>query len=258
MLTLSKVSDGPALKAHDSPQALAFDWITEDDELRVCPDDPNVVQRYVLGVLYFATSGDSWHRCAVKSEDCDGSNFLSGTHECSWGGVVCDDQGNIIEIHLQENNLVGRLPDEIGDLEYLEELDLSKNSLIGTLPPSLGLLQSLEYLDMEKNRLSGPIPVELYDAVSLRAIDLDSNNLRGRIATNIGQLQELYFLQLDFNAMAGIVPTQLGDLPRLEYVSLFLTNVTALPENICGREVALYANCDVCTIDGCCTVCLAI
>ena len=55
-------------------------------------------------------------------------------------------------------NLSGPLPENIGDLEYLEALWLSGNELSGEIPESIGNLSNLELLYLSNNNLSGSIP----------------------------------------------------------------------------------------------------
>ena len=40
-----------------SPQYLALDWISNIDQLRLRNDDPRIIQRYVLAVLFYSTGG---------------------------------------------------------------------------------------------------------------------------------------------------------------------------------------------------------
>jgi Leucine-rich repeat (LRR) protein len=47
---------------------------------------------------------------------------------------------------LQNNNIKGKIPAEIGRLTRLETLDLSDNFFHGEIPFSVGYLQSLQYL----------------------------------------------------------------------------------------------------------------
>ena len=58
-------------------------------------------------------------------------------------------------------NLSGPLPENIGDLEYLEALWLSGNQLSGEIPESIGNLLNLEILYLSDNQLSGSIPESL-------------------------------------------------------------------------------------------------
>ena len=47
---------------------------------------------------------------------------------------------------LQNNNITGPIPSELGKLSKLQTLDLSNNFFNGEIPPSLGHLRSLQYL----------------------------------------------------------------------------------------------------------------
>ena len=47
---------------------------------------------------------------------------------------------------LQNNELTGPIPDDIGGLTELQTLDLSHNQIVGGIPSSLGFLTHLNYL----------------------------------------------------------------------------------------------------------------
>jgi Leucine-rich repeat (LRR) protein len=47
---------------------------------------------------------------------------------------------------LQNNNVTGRLPPELGALPRLQTLDLSNNRFSGRLPDTLGRLSALRYM----------------------------------------------------------------------------------------------------------------
>jgi Leucine rich repeat len=161
---------------------------------------------------------------------------------------------------LDENNMRGVIPNELQYLEYLEELDLDDNSLIGHFPGWVGSMKRLEKLDLDRNILSGPIPEELYQSTSLEFVDLDRNILSGTISTQIGRMSQLIFFQVDFNQMIGTIPTEIGNLPNLQYLSVFgngFDESTGIPLEICGLNIQIYSNCEMCTdVGDCCTVCL--
>ena len=85
----------------EHPVFMSFSWIISDDPMRLCPEDINLYQRYALILLYFTTAGDDWNKCTRDGgTPCAGASFLSGSHECDWGGITCDSSGRVIKISL--------------------------------------------------------------------------------------------------------------------------------------------------------------
>ncbi|XP_030476917.2 receptor-like protein EIX2 [Syzygium oleosum] len=62
-------------------------------------------------------------------------------------------------LNLSMNHFTGKIPIDIGNLEWLETLDLSNNSLSGPLPPSMTALTKLNHLNVSYNDFSGKIPM---------------------------------------------------------------------------------------------------
>ena len=141
---------------------MALKWIIDEDELKMDANDKNLVQRYVLALLYFSTSGNNW----------DSSfNWLSEYSECEWwdefhssktnNGITCAEGGKVEIINLRSNGLLGTIPSEIVLLGFdLKELLLNENSLSGTLPTEIGDLSGLTRLEVHLNDLEGTIPSE--------------------------------------------------------------------------------------------------
>lgn len=82
----------------DDPRYLALDWILHNDKLQLTTDDPNLLQRYTLALLAFTFDVYSWECGMVKELDAcnitddfgDYALWLSGTNECLWYGVTCE------------------------------------------------------------------------------------------------------------------------------------------------------------------------
>ena len=76
------------------------------------------------------------------------------------------------ELYLNDNELSGAIPADLGDLADLEMLSLQRNLLSGALPAALGGLTSLQELYLHDNSLSGPIPAELANLTHLEALNI--------------------------------------------------------------------------------------
>ena len=66
-------------------------------------------------------------------------------------------------INLENNELTGSIPPEMGELAGINYIRLENNQLSGPIPADIGGLTKLQRLDLENNQLSGPIPAELGD-----------------------------------------------------------------------------------------------
>ena len=136
-----------------------------------------------------------------------------------WNGITTDRYGRVIELTLNDNNLTGTIPPELGNLANLKTLYFAeigghggvneRNKLTGTIPPELGNLTKLELLALNTNELTGHIPPELGNLVNLRYLGLGGNSLTGPIPPELGNL--LY--------MSGTGPTN----PSLGSVGLNLS-----------------------------------
>ncbi|OMO58308.1 hypothetical protein COLO4_34736 [Corchorus olitorius] len=126
---------------------------------------------------------------------------------------------------MSETNLIGEIPDIIGDMEALEVLDLSQNKLTGKIPDVLFLLMNLEVIYLYENKLSGQIP-QVIKSSNLTMIDLSENNLTGTIPSDIGKLENLSGLVLFFNQLSGEIPESIGKISTLTDVRLFSNNLS--------------------------------
>ncbi|XVE53129.1 hypothetical protein DITRI_Ditri02bG0179600 [Diplodiscus trichospermus] len=80
------------------------------------------------------------------------------------------------------NNLFsGLIPEELGELIFLQGLNLSHNSFTGPIPPSLGNVVALESLDLSSNKLDGSIPFQLTNLTFLAVLNVSKNDLAGQI-----------------------------------------------------------------------------
>ena len=108
---LRQVSNPLDFVAPFSPQSQSLRWITEEDSLYLCPNDPFLIQRYNMAVFYFSTDGPNWVECSAPDDLSDPNSireanancnleveigqggtdaWLTPVSECQWGGVACD------------------------------------------------------------------------------------------------------------------------------------------------------------------------
>jgi hypothetical protein len=97
----------------------------------------SATQLAALSALYVSTRGPQWK---------NNLNWQSAdVSACEWHGVTCDAaQATVTHLELQDNNLNGTLPSEIGLLTGINSVfKLYSNSLRGTLPTEIGCLTAM-------------------------------------------------------------------------------------------------------------------
>lgn len=187
--------------------------------------------------LYNSTGGSNWTN----------NNGWLDEPVYYWKGIVVEN-GRVVVIRLDENNLTGTIPSSIGNLTALTSLDLSENNLTGTIPNEIGNLVNLEGdmkraglvtwlyemgLDLSENKLSGSIPTSLGNLTNLKSLRLYKNNLTGEIPVELGALRNSYFLCLNENNLTGTIPPEIGNMSNLITLSLGQNNLSGeIPEEI--------------------------
>jgi len=112
---------------------------------------------------------------------------------------------------VQNNNLTGSIPVELGNLANLVNLHLENNNFSSSIPEELGKLTNLRILSLADNDLSGSIPAQFGNLISLREMNLANNDLTGFIPTELTNLVYLTSLELSFNRLYGCFPVMLEE-----------------------------------------------
>jgi hypothetical protein len=271
--SLNAISDDDSSLFSDptSPQSQALAWMKKDT-IVMSPGRSarDLLQRYVLAVLYYSTSGPDWVT----------SDFLSSHDVCSWNsgeygsGVYCRFDGesvdnlsvsgaegqvpgelglltNLESIDIYFSDLSGSIPSELSQLLALKSLEISSNKLSGTIPTEFGKLLSLESLNIGDNQLTGTIPTELGQLLSLETLDIRANQLKGTIPTELGQMLAMSGLHIDSNHLTGTIPTELGQLLSLASINLSSNRLTGtIPPALAGIESLSFCGLDENSLTG--------
>ncbi|KAL2506959.1 Leucine-rich repeat protein kinase family protein [Forsythia ovata] len=155
----------------------------------------------------------------------------------AWPHVFCSD-GRVTQIQVQGLGLEGPLPQNLNQLDKLQNLGLQKNQFSGKLPSFSGLLNlQFAYLDGNEfdtipadifhglssvrvlafdnnpfNESTGwSIPGELEDSSQLANFSCSKCNLAGPIPDFFGKLPSLTSLKLSYNRLTGDIPSTLRD-----------------------------------------------
>jgi hypothetical protein len=187
------VQSGPSRSGSAEPSERLCALVGTTDEREAAGDAPGFEkpsgtekaippeERQALEALYRATDGDHWtHRVGWLGPP--------GT-ECNWHGVECESSNNeaarVVDLDLAENNLVGTIPQEIGNLRKLQALNLERNRLSGGIPTTLGQLGDLEWLTLFGNQLSGLVPEALIQRWLAGPLDISAET---RLLTDVSEI----------------------------------------------------------------------
>ncbi|XP_063384252.1 leucine-rich repeat-containing protein 28-like [Cydia fagiglandana] len=167
------------------------------------------------------------------------------------------EESEITDIYLKEN-LISRLPSDIGRLEHLESLYLSGND-IAVLPREISKLRSLKCLDVSGNRLRY-IPDEIGDVRSLKFLILDENELT-ELPLRIAELRALRYLSVCDNNLQWLPQRPVYNQHHCEF-RFWRNNLKAIPFSLwyhmfrdqqtrsfgMGKPQAIYTNQQVCRL----------
>jgi len=236
-LLVRGVSSENDLMNPSSGQFRAVEWLISIDQSVVLPNDKSsflieraFIMRYTMAVMYFATNGDRW---------LNKLNFLEpSSHVCDWFGIItaqespdgyfnsvprgvaCDEDDFIEGIFLDENNLFGTIPPELGRLPSLRAINFDNNNIYSIIPDSISKSTGLQHISIAHNHLTGTLPTNIHSMASLETIDLSNNYITGTIP--VGSSSMLNSLALDNNFLKGSIRQVFeGNLtPKIEFLYL--------------------------------------
>lgn len=116
---------------------------------------------------------------------------------------------SLVELSVRNNNLEGNLPENFGDMEFLQVLDLGHNKLSDTIFSVLFDHSSLQQLTLSHNNFTFlQVPGNMGLTSKLIALDLSYNELRGFLPAFMATMPKLSALSLEHNKFTGMIPTQ--------------------------------------------------
>lgn len=215
----------------------AKEWLLYKDPLQLTAQDSNVVQRYLLAVVYFQLhEGGEWLSCnAPSDEEPDDTcihqylinthpleyqplpwfRWLSGTHECEWAGLYCDEAGEVRAIELMGQEIAGTLPVEFAHFDFLQDIGLSWNKIRGTIPSEYGNMRHLLSFELHNNELTGSIPLGWSRFMALQIFNVGGNFLSGSIPQEFLSISSLKALFLYENMLTGTFPSEISQMELL-------------------------------------------
>ncbi|KAM3238984.1 hypothetical protein P3L10_014017 [Capsicum annuum] len=134
---------------------------------------------------------------------------------CKILGRIPNEVGNLsslLFLYLSGNNLVGSIPTSIGNLRMLQRFNLTSNKVTGFIGDHICKLQHLGEIHLGQNQFSGSLPNCIGNNTSLREKHLGSNKLSSNIPPSLGNLHDLVVLDLSSNNMVGSLPPEIGNL----------------------------------------------
>ncbi|CBJ26194.1 LRR-GTPase of the ROCO family, putative pseudogene [Ectocarpus siliculosus] len=170
--------------------------------------------------LFRSTGGDCWERR---------DNWDTAAELETWFRVEANNEGRVEKLCLNNNNLRGLIPPDLGNLAALRLLYLGGNQLNGSIPKELGALSELEDLSLCNNQLEGPIPKELGNLNAMAHLNPSYNILSGSIPPELGKLGVLRELWMSHNHLSGSIPEALGLLSNLGAILLSSNQLTGGP-----------------------------
>ncbi|KAL2229056.1 UNVERIFIED_CONTAM: putative LRR receptor-like serine/threonine-protein kinase [Sesamum indicum] len=138
---------------------------------------------------------------------------------------MCSGSSRLQEVFFHVNELVGELPERIGECSALQMWSLSYNNITGVIPRGVGNLTMLQNFYVGYNNLI--VLMTLMTAFELRAY-----NFVGTIPKEIGNLQSLEVLYLGVNNLMGTIPTEIFNISTLQSISVSMNQLSGqLPSN---------------------------
>lgn len=157
--------------------------------------------RKSLSDFYESTGGDGWK---------NNSNWCSELPLKDWYGVYFNQWGDIQEISLYNNGLVGEMPETLDGLENLQRMTVYSNpGLAGRVP---SYIYNVAIVELSDNAFEVLADVDDPEKALTKSLYLYDNNLKGPLPEKVPYMPHLTSLSLDDNDFSGTVPESYGKI----------------------------------------------
>ncbi|KAM7469158.1 hypothetical protein LguiA_007341 [Lonicera macranthoides] len=140
------------------------------------------------------------------------SNWNNSKPPCShaqqnWAGVLCNDNGTVWGLKLENMGLKGDIHVEaLSEIHTLVTISLMNNSFEGPLP-DLRKIGDITSIYLSHNKFSGDIPIRAFEGmVTLKKLHLADNQFTGPIPWSLAIIPRLAELHLEDNSFEGEIP----------------------------------------------------
>lgn len=182
-----------------------------------------------LEALWDSTAGADWT---------DNTSWDTLIDANRWHGIWASG-GHVTRVIPFDNNLVGTIPPQLGNLSMMTFLALYQNQLTGPIPPELGNLSLLRDLDLHDNQLEGTLPPELGNMTTLVNLILNNNQFTGSLTPELGQLANLGRLSLHHNQLSGSIPVEFQNLTSMSSLELAVNQLSGRVPDLSALPVMI-------------------
>nr|XP_010909264.3 receptor kinase-like protein Xa21 [Elaeis guineensis] len=149
-------------------------------------------------------------------------NNLHGKIPCTLGNLQ-----NLSVLSLFWNQLAAKEANDwsfltaLTNCSKLKSLVMGNNNLAGVLPNSISNLSTdIQALDFSNNQISGSLPSNIGNLKNLMVLGMGSNLLTGNIPASLRNLNALHVLNMSHNNFFGQIPPSLGNISLLNWLDL--------------------------------------
>ncbi|WJX56079.1 non-specific serine/threonine protein kinase [Trifolium repens] len=147
---------------------------------------------------------------------------LGALHDLQWLNLQFNNLGNLStqlsELFLGGNQILGKIPAELGNLIGLILLSLDYNHFEGVIPTTFGKFMRMQKLVMNGNKLTGEVPSIIGNLSQLYHLRIGDNMFEGNIPTKVGMLKSINEIDVSENHLSGDIPGTIGECIGLEYL----------------------------------------